>query len=101
MGRIVMLPRAAQDLEEIVDYLSDFYISTALDQYDRLISKINEILFFPLMYPEYKSGRFKFAYRRMIVDEYQIFYVISDDEIVIHRILHEKRNITQYFEQEE
>lgn len=101
MSKIVMLPRAAQDLEEIVNYLSDFYTSAALDQYDRLVSKINEIPSFPYKYSEYKPGRFKLSYRRMVVDDYLIFYVVGDNEIVIHRILHEKRNINKYFEQEE
>lgn len=41
--RIVMLPRAVQDLEDIVDYLSQFYTSTAIKQYDRNIEKINDI----------------------------------------------------------
>lgn len=101
MDKVLMLPRAAQDLEEIVEYLSGFYLSVALDQYDRLVSKINEITSFPFRYPEYKTGRFKLPYRRMVVDDYLVFYVVSDDEIVIHRILHEKRNVSKYFDQEE
>lgn len=33
MLKITMLPRAAQDLEEIMEHLSGFYISVALERY--------------------------------------------------------------------
>lgn len=47
MHKIVMLPRAARDLDDVVEYLSQFYASTAIKQYDRIISKIQELSQFP------------------------------------------------------
>lgn len=99
--KVNILPRAVLDLEEIVDYLSDFSIKSALEQYDRLVEKINNLPAFPFLYPVYKPGRYKFEYRKLVVDNYLVFYVVLDDVIEIHYILHEKRNLTKYFEIEE
>lgn len=98
MRRIVMLPRAVQDLEDVVDYLSQFYASTAIKQYDRIVSKIQELPRFPEMYEEYGAGHYRFSYRRMVVDDYLVFYAVLDDVIEIHRILHGKRDIGRYLD---
>ena len=99
MRKIVMLPIAAKDLEDIVDYLVQFYESTAVQQYDRLGEKIHELAEFPEMYEVYPGGQFRQVYRRMPVDKYLVFYVVRDDMIEIHRILHGSRDIHRYLEQ--
>lgn len=98
MRRIVMLPRAMQDLEDVIDYLAQFYADTAIKQYDHIVSKIQELSRFPEMYEEYGIGYYRFAYRRMVVDEYQVFYTVLKDVIEIHRVLHGKRDIGRYLE---
>ena len=98
MHRIVMLPLAVQDLEDITDYLSQFYASTAIKQYDRIIEKINDIPPFPNKYEEHGKGHYHNNYRRMVVDDYLVFYVVLDDVIEIHRILHGKRDIGRYLD---
>ena len=98
MRKIVMLPRAVQDLEDVIDYLSQFHTNTAIKQYDRIVSKIQELSRFPEMYEEYGAGHYRFAYRRMVVDDYLVFYAVLDDAIEIHRILHGKRDIGRYLE---
>lgn len=42
MRKVVMLPVAEQDLGVIVEYLAQFYESTALRQYDCIVKKIKE-----------------------------------------------------------
>lgn len=98
MRRIVILPRAAQDLEDVVDYLSQFYTNTAVKQYDRIVSKIKELPHFPHKYEEYRAGHYRFSYRRMVVDDYLVFYVVLDDTIEIHSIQHGKRDIGKYLD---
>jgi toxin ParE1/3/4 len=98
MRRIVMLPRAVQDLEDVVDYLSQFYASTGIKQYDRIVSKIQELPPFPHKYEEYGAGHYRFSYRRMVVDDYLVFYAVLDNAIEIHRILHGKRDIGRYLD---
>jgi addiction module RelE/StbE family toxin len=91
-----MLPSAAQDLEDVVDYLSQLYANTAIKQYDRIVSKIQELPHFPHKYEEYGAGHYRFSYRRMVVNDYLIFYAVLDDAIEVHRILHGKREIGRY-----
>lgn len=96
MRKIVFLPIAVKDLEDVVDYLARFYESTAVRQYDRIVEKINELAAFPEMYEVFHGGPLRQVYRRMPVEPYLVFYVVCDDVIEIHRILHESRDIHQY-----
>lgn len=98
MRRIGMLPQAVQDLVDVVDYLSQFYVSTAIKQYDRIVSNIQELSHFPHKYEEYEVGHYRFSYRRMVVDDYLVFYAVLDDSIEIHRILHAKRDFGRYLD---
>jgi toxin ParE1/3/4 len=50
------------------------------------------------MYKEYGTGHYRFNYRKMVVDDYLVFYVVLDEAIEIHRILHGKRDIGRYLE---
>lgn len=36
----IVIPRAEEDLEDIIDYLAQFHANTAIKQYDRIVSKI-------------------------------------------------------------
>ena len=47
MRKVVMLPIAAQDLADIVEYLAQFYETTALRQYDRIVETVKELPHFP------------------------------------------------------
>ena len=91
-----MLPLAVQDLDDIVEYLAQFHAHTGLNQFDRIISKINELPHFPEMYAVYEAGQYRFTYRKIVVDRYLVFYVVLENTIEIHRILHESRNISRY-----
>ncbi|MGI6085638.1 MAG: type II toxin-antitoxin system RelE/ParE family toxin [Acetivibrionales bacterium] len=91
-----MLPRAVKYLDDVVEYLSQFYASTAIKQYDRIILKIQELSQFPNKYEEYRDGFYHFTYRRLVVDDYLVFYTVLEDTIEIHRILHSKRDIGRY-----
>lgn len=98
MRKVVMLPVAAQDLADIVEYLAQFYESTALRQYDRIVEKIKELPRFPEKYEAYSAGQYRLAYRRMPVDSYLVFYVVLEDTIEIHRILHGSRDIKRHLD---
>lgn len=41
-----------------MDYLAQFYESTAVQQYDRIVEKIQELAEFPEMYEVYPGGQF-------------------------------------------
>ena len=88
--KITMLPTAKVDLADMIDYLSQFYPSTAITQYDRIIDRINKLKEFPLMCEEYLTETMDFQYRKMVVDNYLVFYVRLEDVIEIHRIINGK-----------
>jgi len=92
---IILLPTAKADLNEMVDYLSQFYPSTALKQYDRIIEKINQLKQFPLMCEEYQLPVSTFQYRRMVVDNYLVFYVVYEEIVEIHNILNSRMNVSE------
>ncbi len=91
--KIVFLPSAKQDLSDIVDYLSQFYASTAVKKYDRIIEKIALLQDMPYMCEEYTLHSTRYNYRKMIVDEYLVFYVVLEDTVEIHSIINGKLNI--------
>ncbi|MBS3885851.1 MAG: type II toxin-antitoxin system RelE/ParE family toxin [Dethiobacter sp.] len=93
MRKVVILPIAEQDLAGIVEYLAQFYESTALRQYDHIVNKIKDLTLFPEKYEIYSEGQYRLPYRRMPVDSYLVFYVVLEDTIEIHRILHGSREI--------
>ena len=98
MHKIVTLPTAEQDLDDIVEYLGGFYPSTAIRQYDQIISAILSLEEYPNKFEVYKPGQFRYDYRKMVIGDYLVFYVVNDTEVVIHRILHGKRDIGRYIE---
>ncbi len=90
-----MLPSARNDLLEIIQYLSHFYKNTAIKKYDKIIEKINGLKQFPFRYEEYKTSVSDYNYRRIVVDEYMVFYVILDDKVEIHNIINSKMDLSK------
>ncbi len=95
--KIKMLPLAKIDLSEMIDYLSDFSETAALSLYDRIIKKINGLKQFPLACEECSAAGLSIKYRRLVIDNYLIFYVVLEDYVEIHRIVHAKRDISKIF----
>lgn len=94
--KIVMLPTAKNDLADMVEYLSQFYPSTALNRYDRIVEKISLLADMPNMCEEYPTAVSGYSYRKMIVDDYLVFYVVLEDIVEIHNIINGKFDISKY-----
>jgi plasmid stabilization system protein ParE len=92
--RVVFLPQAEQDMDDIEAYLSQFYAGTVLRFFLQLEDKIAGLEDMPLMYPAYDDDPY---FRRMVVDDYLLFYNIDEKRrlVVIHRIFHAKRDISR------
>jgi addiction module RelE/StbE family toxin len=101
MYKIHYLPIALDDLKSIVRYIT--YKLESPRSAERLISKIeNEVqkiannpfrchLFIS---PE----RLKHEYRVLHIDNYSLFYVVENEKIEIHRVIHALRDISQIIE---
>jgi len=96
--KIKLLTIAKSDLEEIINNLSKFSENVALKQYDRIISKINILKQFPEMCEEYEKSIIGYRYRKMIIDNYLVFYIIVDDIVEIHRIINSRIDSTKIIE---
>jgi len=90
-----MLSTSKADLTDIIDYLSQFYANTALKQYDKIIEKINTLKEFPFMCEEYQINVMVLQYRKMVIDNYLVFYIVYDDIVEIHRIINTRMDITK------
>lgn len=93
-----MLPGAAKDLEEMVKYLSRFYPSTALKQYDVVTDKIRLLATAPYMCEKYEGAGSLPGLRRMVVNNYLVFYLVSENDrtIMIYAIINSASNYTEY-----
>ncbi|GHT65367.1 hypothetical protein FACS1894110_07080 [Spirochaetia bacterium] len=92
---IKLLKRAVADIEDICRYLSQFYPGTVGRFIDALEQGFDGLAQNPYMYVEYEGNK---NYRRMIIQEYLVFYKIlkTGSTIRVYRILHGKRNIDNF-----
>ncbi|MCL2003241.1 MAG: type II toxin-antitoxin system RelE/ParE family toxin [Oscillospiraceae bacterium] len=89
------LDAAFRDLKEIKTALSRFYPGTArrfITQYKRKATRLKEM---PYAYERYTDDM---DYRRMIVNEYLVFYVVNDEAktVEIHRVLHGSMDLSKH-----
>jgi len=89
---IEYLAIAEKDLMEILEYIQTDNPSAAvqfLEEIDKVISKLAD---FPYMGYIPKDQRLiQLNYRTLVVENYQVFYVVFDEIVEIRRILHGKR----------
>jgi toxin ParE1/3/4 len=92
--QINLTQAAEQDLTEIVDYIADENPSTALKVIVRIEKNILKLEDFPLIGVVPRIRRLaRKGYRILIVDDYLVFYVIVNSEMIeIRRILSGKRD---------
>lgn len=93
--KIIMLPSAKNDLENMVDYLSHFYPSTAIKKYDKIISRISLLQEQPRICEIYSCTTSDLQFRKLVVDEYLVFYTICDDIVEIHAIVNGKTDFSK------
>ena len=86
-----------QDLNDIARYLSGFYPKTASRVLKELREKITKLGDTPKMCGIYRLDP---AYRRMVVDQYLVFYRVNDEikTVEVHRVLRGAWNLPQYLE---
>jgi len=87
---------ARTDLLSIMHYIS-FTLSNPFSAEKLRLSfqkSINLLLEFPELHPvEFKL---KFEYRKLVVANYNVFYVLDNNEIITARILHNRQNFKKH-----
>lgn len=91
---VVFMPEADRDMDDIEDYLSQFYASTARKFFTKLKRQITSLETMPYLYPVYDADTY---FRKMVIDDYLLFYNVDQkrDLVVVHRIFHSKRDISR------
>lgn len=92
-----MLPSARQDLINLGEYLLRFYKSTALKRFDKIEKRISLLEEQPMMYEEYFCASSDLHFRKMVIDEFLVFYVVLDDTVEIHAIVNGKTDYAKHF----
>ncbi len=86
--------KAENDLDEILNYISNKLCN--FQAANDLFKTIDNIIAFPLSYPlienEYVRNR---NTRKAIIDNYNLYYVIESNIIVVLRIIYNKRDLSE------
>jgi len=87
------LPIAEDDLNEIVDYLSEHSISAANTFIDELEGLEERLSMFPESGSLAKDRRLRSkGYRIAVIGSYLLFYTLQNENVYVMRIIHSKRN---------
>ena len=88
-------PVAEQDIDDIFSYVSDeLHSPQAADRLiDRIQEEVESVCDFPfsrsLLTDPLLRAR---GYRLIVVENFNLFYIVENDVIVIHRVLYRRRN---------
>ena len=93
--KILYTPAALDDLDEIFSYIAKETVSGAeklLKKFDASIVKLADFPNLGSILSEDEFALISSGYRFIVVHPYMVFYRIIDDTLVIHRILHGRRD---------
>ena len=96
MLKLKYLPLAQKDLRNIISYIVDHLKApkAAMDLVDTLDNSILRLQQFPLSCRLYQAMEpLDIEYRMLSVKNYLVFYVVTELEVEIHRIIYSKMNL--------
>jgi addiction module RelE/StbE family toxin len=92
--RLRYLPIAQEDLIAIFDYIAEDSPGRAFAFVDKLDKQIGHLEAHPLLGHLPKHPRLReYGYRVLVIESYLVFYVVREEEVEIHRVIHGSRNI--------
>lgn len=94
-SKIKYSPAAVDDIDEIFSYISQDNLAAAelvLEKLDREIRKLESFPNMGSVLPEDEYSIIQPGYRLIVVKPYLVFYRIVNDDIIIYRILHGRRD---------
>lgn len=106
LGRIISMDKytveitkeALQDMEDIYNYIAVDLLSpeNALGQYNRIADEIMNLDIFPerfrILDSEPEHSR---EIRRLLVDNFSVFYVIKDNKVIVTDVLYSTSDILE------
>ena len=94
-SKVRFSPAAVDDMDEIFSYISQENVSAAETLLEKLDQQIKALTDFPnrgSVLSEDEYSLIQRGYRFIVVYPYLVFYRIVDDTVIIHRILHGRRD---------
>lgn len=88
--RILIRPKAVQDVTELLDWLHERSPATAAAWKDELKLVLASLADTPLIGQEHSGGRVQC--RRWVWRTHTVFYDVTDTEIEVIRILHQRQD---------
>ena len=86
---------ASKDLENIIDYISQDNVDTAITIFEKIKSKCNTLNQFPdrgRIVPELKAYGI-LSYREVIISPWRVIYRISDLKVLVLAVIDSRRNM--------
>jgi len=86
---------ASKDLENIIDYISQDNVDTAITIFEKIKSKCNTLNQFPdrgRIVPELKAYGI-LSYRELIISPWRVIYRISEQKVYILAVIDSRRNM--------
>jgi len=83
---------AQNDLREIVDYLNTLSYDAAIRYFDLIVEEIKTLATMPGRCPLVKDTQLRLrGYRKLLIKNYIVFYVMNGKTVEIRRILYARR----------
>ena len=103
MHKIVYLPVARNDLIDIVSYISEQLKApqSAQNLLTEMSTSIQKLAKFPYSCRVYHSPQpLDDEFRLLVVKNYLVFYVVTQDTVEIRRVIYAKRNLSSILERD-
>ncbi|MEK5645874.1 addiction module toxin RelE [Paenibacillus rhizosphaerae] len=94
-NKVQYTPAAVDDMDEIFSFISQENALAAEDLLQKLDDQISNLTEFPYLGSVLSDDDFpllKRGYRFIVVQPYLVFYRVIEDTVIIHRILHGRRD---------
>ncbi len=90
------LPAAVDDLLAIYDWIANDDSARAASFTDKIDKRIGSLATHPYLGRIPKNEKLRaFGYRVLVVDSYLVFYVLRENVIEIHRVIHGTRHLDE------
>ncbi len=96
--KVQITEKALIDMEEIYNYIADDLLEPeyAMNQYNRIADSIESLALFPERIKIMQSSKeAAMGLRRLLVDNYSVFYVIQNNNVIITRVLYSASDIEE------
>lgn len=90
--KITISDEAIKNMDDLYNYIA-YVPKYALNQYNRIAYAILELDLMPERYSRFNDRK---ELRRMVVDNYSVFYFIKGDEVIITNVLYSAMNVFKH-----